>query len=112
MDWAVYKDLCDTPNVFSRWMLEQTIDLVGNSPVAACLSSVLDDSPLAKPAGHRGGEATDMFVLELDSAEIRTVLALVSAGVARGETTPGTRTRGLGGFTQAWREYADYADPG
>jgi len=105
MDWARYKALCDAPEVFSRWMLEQTLELLGDAHPAAALEATLRGAPLEKPADHRGGAATDMFVLALPITEVRAVVEAVAHAVARGETTGATRQRGLGGFVEAWSEY-------
>lgn len=38
------------------------------------------------------------------------ILAAVEHASVRGIMTPQTATRGLGGFVEAWREYAAYVD--
>ncbi|HEY5679634.1 MAG TPA: hypothetical protein VIS55_06170 [Pseudomonadales bacterium] len=108
MDWERYKQLCDQPNVFSRWMLNQTIELIGESPVADTLAGVLGSFPLEKPDDHRGGPATDMFVLELESGVRRAVVELVLLAREAGAATEATSHRGLGGFVEAWREYLNW----
>ncbi|NIV22844.1 MAG: hypothetical protein GWN51_04180, partial [Gemmatimonadetes bacterium] len=103
-----YKQLCDQPNVFSRWMLHQTIELAGETPVADALAGVLGSPPLEKPDDHRGGPATDMFVLELEAGTRRAVVDLVARARESGAATEATSDRGLGGFVEAWREYLDW----
>jgi hypothetical protein len=105
MDWARYKALCDSPEVLSRWMIEQTLELLGDADAAAALRAVLGGAPLEKPSDHRGGMATDMFVLALSLGQVRAISEAVQGAVASGQTTSGTRTRGLGGFVEAWDEY-------
>lgn len=104
MDWNRYKQLCDTPNVFSRWMLEQTVELLGDD-VARLLEATLSGAPLAKPEDHRGGPPSDMFVLTLSLEHVERVCAAVEAAVRSGRWTSGTAERGLGGFHEAWSEY-------
>ncbi len=108
MDWERYKQLCDQPNVFSRWMLHQTIELAGETPVADVLAGALDASPLEKPDDHCGGPATDMFVVELEVGSRRAVLELVVLAREAGAATTATSPRGLGGFVEAWSEYLNW----
>lgn len=105
MEWEQYKALCDSPRVWSRWMLVQTAELIADAGLATRLRTALTGVPVPKPAGHRGGAETDMFELELTVAEARAVLAAVEAAVHSGATTSATRRRGLGGFVEAWTEY-------
>ena len=111
MDWERYKQLCEQPNVFSRWMLQQTIELLGESPAADRLAGALTAPALEKPRDHRGGPATDMFVLELESGVRRAVLELVVVAREAGAVTRATSGRGLGGFVEAWSEYLNWPGP-
>jgi hypothetical protein len=106
MDWTRYKQLCDTPSVFSRWMLEQTLELLRryDSPSAA-LERTLTDAAIAKPEDHSGGPATDMFELRLSTAEVVAIVGVVATARSEGGATSATRSRGLGGFLEAWQEY-------
>jgi len=111
MDWNDYKRLCDSPPVFSRWMLEQSMELlVGEPQLTAALGRALVAPPLAKPVDHRGGAGTDMFVLSLSVYEASEIASAIDAAIDGGRTTAATRTRGLGGFREAWREYANYME--
>ena len=76
--------------------------------MTAPLRSALAGVPLAKPQGHKGGEATDMLVLNLDAAAASAIAKRVEAAAAEGLETSGTRGRGLGGFPEAWREYREF----
>lgn len=105
LDWDTYKQLCDTPGTFSRWMLEQTMELLEGGTYRR-LSEALEGEPLGKPGDHRGGAPTDMFILTLSQHEAAAIAARVVGAAANGETTSGTRQRGLGGFQEAWLEYA------
>jgi hypothetical protein len=105
MDWPTYKRLCDRPDVWSRWMLEQTAALLADVGLRARLGDFLDAAPLAKPTDHRGGAATDMFTLDLTVVEVAAIRGEIEAARHRGATSPATRARGLGGFVEAWTEY-------
>ena len=92
-------------------MLEQTLELLAGRPdLAAPLRRAMAGVPLAKPQGHKGGVATDMFVLNLDLAAASAIAKCVAAAVAEGLETTETQGRGLGGFREAWREYAEFID--
>ena len=109
MDWDEYKSRCDSPQVWSRWMLGQTLELLsGDAELSAPLHRALAGEPIAKPPGHRGGDATDMFELRLDEAQAGAVVQRVRLAVERGAETAGTRGRGLGGFLEAWMEYRGF----
>ena len=102
-DWASYKELCDRPNVLSRWMLTETASLL-DAPLRQRLLDMLTE-PLPKPADHRGGADTDMFEVALSEAEARAVRLAVEHAATAGTATSRTRGRGLGGFVAAWREF-------
>lgn len=109
MDWSSYKQLCDTPPVFSRWMLEQTIALAqARGLCCEQLQQTLAGRALEKPGDHIGGSATDMFTLDLAPVDARRIVDLIALASACGDSTPATRHRGLGGFLEAWREYAEF----
>lgn len=109
MDWDAYKARCDSPEVWSRWMLGQTLELLSDdAELSAPLHRALAGEAIAKPPGHRGGAATDMLELRLDQAQADAVVDRVRLAVERGAVTPGTRGRGLGGFLEAWLEYRDF----
>lgn len=108
MDWESYKLLCDTPDVCSRWLVEQTLELLEDGPLRSRLKRLLEGAPISKPADHRGGAATDMFRLVLTPEEAASVCRRVAEAALRGETTSATRNRGLGGFVEAWQEYQRY----
>jgi len=86
-------------------MIEQTCELLGDGTLHRALRAVLCSTPLPKPADHRGGPATDMFVVTLRLDEVVSVEAAVARAVCAGGTTTSTRQRGLGGFVEAWAEY-------
>ena len=106
VDWTRYKAVCDEPDVLSRWMLEQTSELVADEPsLRAELVRLLERAtPLDKPADHRGGSATDMFRVDLTREVVVLLCDRVESAVQVGAATSGTSGRGLGGFVEAWRE--------
>ena len=108
MDWQRYKQLCDRPNVLSKWMLEQTLELVAGSEVAELLQNTLAGQPLQKPAGHTGGDATNMYVLDLTPAQREVIAEVVRASRDAAVQTSATVGRGLGGFVEAWHEYLNW----
>jgi hypothetical protein len=110
MNWTAYKQACDQPDVVSRWMLEQTCELLDaeHADLSDALKKVLRlGKPLPRPADHKGGEATEMFRIELGCNAARRICDCVNAAAAAQIETSGTRGRGLGGFVEAWREYAE-----
>ena len=86
-------------------MLERTAALVDTPDLVARLDAAMCGSPLPKPADHKGGSATDMFELTLERAERRRIASALAARRAAGETT--REGRHLGGFVEAWQEYAE-----
>lgn len=117
MQWDEYKRLCDTPAVWSRWMLSQSIELLQHyaaadatlAAIAQQLQTVLLGPALAKPADHRGGAATDMYPLAISAREAAALVTVIRRAVADGVRSSGTMERGLGGFEAAWSEYASVA---
>ena len=110
MNWAAYKQACDRPDVVSRWMLEQTCELLEaeHADLSDALKMVLRNAePLPKPADHRGDAATEMFRIALGASAGHRICTCVTAAAAAQLETSGTRGRGLGGFVEAWREYAE-----
>jgi hypothetical protein len=111
MKWNEYKRLCDSPQVFSRWMLEQCIELLGNDlRLRNLLARELGGRSLDKPRDHRGGTQTDMFEVALSLNDARAVHAIIGDAVREGRTTEQTGPRGLGGFEETWREYVAYRE--
>ena len=113
MEWQQYKVWCDRGNVMSRWMLEQTRELLrraGAANLDRALGSRLAREPVSKPDDHRGGPETDMFDVTLPSEDIGAVLAVVTEARDHGQATSGTKDRGLGGFVEAWAECLDWIE--
>lgn len=112
MDWERYKALCDAPDVCSRWLLDQTVELVDDRALAQRLRDGARAEQLDKPADHEGGSETDMFRMSLTLDEVRALTRRVEQAHAAGETTSGTRGRGLGGFIETWQEYERHLEAG
>ncbi len=110
MNWERYKAICDTPDVCSRWLLEQTLELVAEPSLAGRLRAHLDGTPLEKPDDHEGGPETDMFRMSLGLDDVRALRRRLEEAVAAGATTSGTRDRGLNGFIETWQEYERYLE--
>ncbi len=112
MEWERYKQLCDQPNVLSRWLLEQTRELAeqADRTIVPLLDTALQCTPLPKPPDQKVSSATDMFALTWSQQQVAGVVELVVAARDRGTTTSATRLRGLAGFVEAWQEYATYLD--
>jgi acetyl-CoA carboxylase biotin carboxyl carrier protein len=105
MDWPSYKRICDRPDVFSRWMLMQTRELLIDGALVARLEQFMSQVPIEKPLDHRGNAETDMLVVSLELEELDAIRAAVAHAVSSGRRTEATRSRGLGGFVEAWDEY-------
>jgi len=92
--------MCDQPEYWSGWMLEQCIDLLGqlhSDQLQAVLSQALQQPALPRP---------HMFRLSLSSQQRCDVLADLRRAKAMGLSTAATQKRGLGGFLEAWQAYA------
>lgn len=74
------------------------------------LADAVDDQPLDVPADYKGPPGTRMHRVDLPPPMREEILAAVEHASVRGIMTPQTATRGLGGFVEAWREYAAYVD--
>ena len=114
MEWPEYKTLCDQPDHWSRWMLEQCLQIFlsdGDADLVDELSRALQTAPLAKPADHRGPRETDMFRLSLEKGArmraLRAVERRVDASRSSGDGAA-AMGRGYAGFVEAWREYASF----
>ena len=101
IDWQRYKALCDRPDVLSRWMLEETATLLPGETRTALLA-VVRGTPFPKPPDHKGGEATDMFAVDLPPDVVRSIVEVVHDAARRGLRTP--RSTKIGHFATAWRE--------
>lgn len=111
MEWHDYKQLCDSPQTFSRWMLDQCVELLASETrLRELLLDSLGGAPLEKPSDHRGDPRTDMFEMVLAPDDARAIYGIIASAVRDGRTTSSTKPRGLGGFEEAWREYIGYVE--
>ena len=111
MDWDRYKALCDKPDYWSRWMLEQCRELFqqqAEEVLVEILEQALQSPPLATPDDHHGHPATEMYCLNMPPAQRAAALGAVQRALTDGLTTSATAQRGLGGFVEAWQEYAEH----
>ena len=107
MDWVTYKALCDRPDYWSRWMLEQTaliVEQAGAGSVSAKLRSAYEGKPLEKPADHKGPIETDMFALTLTKSERAEVVCALDS--ARWDA----KLTNSAGFVAAWLEYFEWKE--
>ena len=82
-------------------MLEETATLLPGGTRTALLT-ILGGTPFPKPPDHKGGEATDMFAVDLPPDIVRSIVEVVLDAAERGLRTP--RSTKIGGFATAWRE--------
>lgn len=93
--------------------MEQCIELLGQMHEQALqrmLVDALKNPPLEMPADHTGPEATQMFCLVVPVSVRCEFLRAISHASATGLSTAATQGRGLGGFVEAWRDYAQYGN--
>lgn len=119
MDWPAYKARCDSPEFWSRWLIERWLELLAEASAVATVDGTADQraatsnaleralcgARLPKPADHRGGPATDMFEVMLSVEQAQGLLVLLDSLPAPVVATPAQRARGLGGFREAMVEY-------
>ena len=89
-------------------MLEQCIELFslhGDSETAPLLHAALDGPALQRPLDFKGPPALHMYRLSLSRAQRQKAYDDMRIMSAAGLTTAATRSRGLGGFVEAWAEY-------
>ena len=92
-------------------MIGQCIDLMGQlerAELTQLLLSAVEQPPIAVPADHKGPDATRVVPLMLTPHERLQILEAIMEADRLGLRTPQTAGRGLGGFIEAWREYAEY----
>ena len=96
-------------------MLEQCIDLMAQlerAELSRLLLEAVAQTPIEVPSDHKGPDATRVVPLLLSPGERLEILEAVIDADRRGLRTPQTARRGLGGFIEAWREYAEYVEHG
>ena len=106
LDWSTYKRLCDQPDYWSAWMIDQSANLLDryqHTNLSARLRQALDTLPLIRPADHKGDERTLMHQLQLSVADRRLALSVIQQALDEGLIKNA-------GYVAAWQEYADYAN--
>lgn len=109
MDSYRYKQVCESPNVFSREQIEQTIVLVGKEiSLRKKLEWSLQGHPIEKPPQHGGGAKSDFFRLKLTREDLKAIVdkltqAEVSVVAPDGETTQEASETGQ--LLDLWRQY-------
>ena len=92
-------------------MLDQCVDLLTQqrkSRLADLLRQAREAAPLAVPDDYKG--PIRMHRLKLSAADATELYQCIRAAQNAGMTTAQTRTRGLGGFVEVCREYAQYQE--
>ena len=111
MDWAAYKTACNQPDTWSRWMLSQCaeiFDQVAATELTNEIRSALTQSAIPAPDDFKGGSKAQMFRLQLSMSECCAAVAAVRTAQRLNLTSHDTQARGLGGFEEAWLEYAQW----
>ena len=88
-------------------MLRQTRELLAATGQKRLHDLLLEMGKLAieQPDDFKGGAELKMYTLQLSLEDCQAIQSCVQQAVAQGVTTSGTRSRGLGGFVEAWSEY-------
>ena len=110
MDWQTYKQLCDQPDYWSAWMIDQCCQLLQASdvPKALAVAQTLQmdrKKPcLPQPADHTGDSRTQMFQVTITLEQCQLLLGVIEHAARQRLFTQGTKSRGLGGFAEACEE--------
>ena len=102
--WDQYKEVCDRPDVLSRWLVQQTT-AVCDQGLAERLNAVIASNPLEKPPDHKGGPLLDMFRTEFSIEDVVAITRSVSQANKEGVVTTGPVNRSYSGILKAWQEY-------
>lgn len=84
------------------------MELLSSDRLEAVLRDALASQPLPKPADHRGGPATDMFIVSIARDRLDEIVEDVRDAVEHDRRSTRTQARGLGGFIAAWTEFQRY----
>ncbi|MXW07713.1 MAG: hypothetical protein F4X56_05745 [Gammaproteobacteria bacterium] len=109
MEWDEYRKICDHPSVLTRWLIEQTLR-VCDGDSARVLESVLESVPIAKPLGHKGGYAIDMFKTSLKREDVAQIVSQVERAVKTDRRTNGPVERDYTHIEKTWLEYLRWCD--
>ena len=109
MRWEVYEQRCVQTDVVSRWMIEQTVELL-DAGLRGRLLAELAEKPLPPPRDHLGDARVNMFVTnELSRVELEISDSVDRAVVARRRTSA-TTINGVGRFGEIGCNYAAYVE--
>ncbi len=110
MDWQTYKRLCDQPDYWSAWMIDQCCQLLQASDVSEAtvvdqtLRSDLSRPFLPQPPNHSGDVRTKMYQVTITQEQGHLLLEVIEHAARQRLFTQGTQSRGLGGFAEACEE--------
>ena len=107
MRWEAYKKQCEQPDVLSRWVIEQTAELLDDDLRGRVLAELAAE-PLPRPSGHLGDSRADMFLLnDLGDVALAISAAVVHA-VRGGRRTSAVTNLRMKRFVAVWNNYAAY----
>ena len=110
MDWQTYKRLCDQPDYWSAWMIDQCRQLLQASDVSEAtavdqtLCADLCRPFLPQPPEHSGDVRTRMYQVTITQEQGQLLLNVIEQAVGKRAFSQDTQSRGLGGFAQACEE--------
>lgn len=102
MNWSEYKDICDRTNVFSRWALERTRNLLSQE-LCKELDRGTGSDAIPKPDDHKGDHRTDMFEVDLGLAIQQAIVHELTQRVECESTQSSSSTR-ISPLLKAWEE--------
>ena len=105
MDWSTYKEICERPDVFSRWALDLTASHLTCS-LAEKLSHGISKSSIPKPQDHKGDRRTDMFRLNLPQ-EVQQAILTHLTKLSHDESQKPDTNRKLTNLVSSWRELVE-----
>ena len=110
MDWQTFKQLCDQPDYWSVWMIDQCWELLQASDVPKALAGAqtlqMDRKKpcLPQPADHTGDSRTQMFQVTITQEQAQLLLGVIEHAACKRAFSQDTQSRGLGGFVPACEE--------
>ena len=102
MNWSDYKDICDRTNVFSRWALERTRNLLSQE-LCTELDRGTGSDAIPKPDDHKGDQRTDMFEMNLSLAIQQAIVNELTQRSER-EAAQNPSTTRISPLLKAWEE--------
>ena len=110
MDWQTYKQLCDQPDYWSAWMIDQCRQLLQASDVAEAtavdqtLRTDLSRPFLPQPPDHAGDFRTHMYQVTITQEQGQLLLSVIEQATCKRAFSQDTQSRGLRGFAEACEE--------